>query len=327
MSRTSEDKHELAVRYAPSLFLHPEDKLPPANPLLFIDACELRYEGGFDDPVIVFESEVEPERLGQAAGSTAYPGRTLELGRSVYAWEFTRPFSKGDIRERLDEASGFALKRKADVQKTPLDQAPMFYEWRDDKTLIYWFFMSGSALPQNIFETLRHWSRGQESTVPETEYVLGLPSWKDEVHQGDWEGATFTFRDDANVDTITLHQHGEPALVCYADLASPGGHVELFCALDSHATLGSADDSSGEVARRDEAHCWRPARENILDVTAQPWYGFGGAWGQTRGSFIGRFRRGLRERILSETQTATDAGFDVWEEATGPLGPSCYKTR
>jgi hypothetical protein len=68
-----------------------------------------------------------------------------------------------------------------------------------------------------------------------------------------------------------------------------------------------------EILPGDNDATW-DTRNDLRSVVDQPWYGFGGSWGSPR---LAPFGLVTPRRVKS---------FDLWKEATGPLGPSRMKT-
>jgi hypothetical protein len=336
-SRTPDEQAALAREHAPVLVIHPDDPWKPIDVAPFLQNCELLFET--EGLPTVTDSPVEVSRLGRASAFDAYSGQAGEVEREQMAWHFTRPFSKSKTRDDLGlaETSGFSLRRTAMPSAMPLEDVPMWFEWRSPTTLIFWYFMPGSSLPQDMLETiLSRLGLGlaalevQPGTAPEAldiaakadievaiAVVEGL-SWSDEIHQGDWEGVTFEFEDETPI-AVTLHQHGKARRVAYTELENPDGRVVLYCGKGSHSTVASPETAGAEIVTRDGLR-WQPDDDHVRDVWLEPWYGFGGAWGQTRLPPLGTLGSGKRNAVRA-------FGFDVWEESTGPLGPSPYKAR
>jgi hypothetical protein len=348
VSRPPGEQADLARKFAPILVIHPADRWPPVDPTAFVNACELRFASAGGKAVVAAAGKIAPARLGTASKRTAYTRTAKEIGKPVTAWQLSRPFAKSDKRiAGLHGSSGFSLARTKPAKIVPLEQTPMLYEWRDDATLIYWFCMAGSALPQDLFKAILEATgleNGLHAISPvELEVIAGLPGVRsallglidtddlfeaqttlatfdvhDEVHQGDWEGVTYKFKGKVPL-SAGLHQHGRLVDVPLKSLKQVGGHAVMYCARGSHATVATPATSGAEEVAPD-GPMWQPPPELVLDAKTQPWYGFGGSWGQAQLPPIGTLPspvRALVQRIIKR---------DVWEEGTGPLGPSPYKT-
>ena len=139
------------------------------------------------------------------------------------------------------------------------------------------------------------------------------------AHEGDWERISVLLRRHGESDQYTpvsvrfhIHNRFEDVPWSLTRLASDGSgpltHPIVFSAVGSHASYPDAGEFiehfKGNIARvKDEARecpacpLWR-TWEGLLRAKDQPWYGFGGAWGELHP--VG---------------------------GTGPLGPSTYKVQ
>jgi hypothetical protein len=359
LRRTPADQEALAKRWAPTVIVDRQDRWRPSDPRHFVQASALVYDDPKGQTQVARAGSIDPAKLGVKAATASYAALSSELGRDVSAWEFTRPYSKPNDRVHgLHEASGFSLVRTSTVEAVTLDEAPMFYEWRNDSTLIYWFFSDGSALPQNVLDILKaalqlaHLDAGSEGATLGAVSTPGTPdvgallltraqeaepaaladaqgmfadlSLQAEIHQGDWEGLTYIFRGDEPA-SVQLHQHGDPVHVPLSSLHQKNGHYVVYSGRGSHSTVADPNKADPEVVDVG-GDAWVPTDDHILDVRLQPWYSFGGAWGRVRLPVVGDIPGAIRTLIMRRTESPTSHPLDVWEEATGPLGPSSWKT-
>jgi hypothetical protein len=260
----------------------------------------------------------DPARL---AGPNAYRHvpegeRCEEAGEPVPADAMTRAFDTTDRPAGLAPEEGWYLDLRDGARRPKpairrvgpqrfLRGVPVYTEQvaeladeRPALRITYWFFYGLSWPPGNRLVTrfLRH--------------------------EGDWERISVLLAKGTDPDqyvplSVRYHAHdGSRDLPWSAveRVAVPGSplatHPVVYSARGSHASywaFGSHENVVRTGTRRvltvhDEAiaclECpqWR-TWERLLDAQAQPWYGFGGAWGDV-GSFAGK---------------------------TGPLGPSRYK--
>jgi len=362
------DPDDIARELAPIVALHPDDTWAPCDPAAFLTRSELRFRRGDKSSTLAGGSAkpIDPARLGIAAAGDAYATPARRGDRPFLAWELTRPYSKSTGRlAELGEGDGYELVYDNRKPRKALANVPMFYEWQGRTTLVYWWFLAGSALPARLLNLLAEnivrapadlqppVTRGGRSAAPpidvpsaelarETlrsinlgEQPEALPrAWNDmliwplivaslargdEVHQGDWEGVSVHFKN-GKPAIVELHQHGKPAPVPVGQLETSDGRWVVACARGSHSTVSTRGDPGGEdVPNLGNGIRWEP--KNVVDATAEPWYGFGGSWGKRRlgslGNLGGILRAGVRK--ISD--------FDIYEESTGPLGPSRYKIR
>jgi hypothetical protein len=124
-------------------------------------------------------------------------------------------------------------------------------------------------------------------------------------HEGDWENITVNLNGDNRATKVAFFHHGKSCTVQWKspELQKCHGHPVVFSAHGSHGSYPSAkkwernnlpDDHTGRGVR------WR-TYQHLKSLVHQPWYGYGGAWGQ------------------SDVNVLKDGNN------TGPLGPSKFK--
>jgi len=299
----------LASRYAPLVWIHRGEDFGPSDPAEFLERSSLYWRRLFRDRRLATAGAVDPDRLGRGC---------VELEEGCYredeflAIHLTRPHHKSpDRAPGLSLDRGFYLDppdaaRAGEVGEDP--DAPIFYEARRTASggirLTYWFFF-GFSRPFKPF--------------------LGGNLASFFSHEGDWENVDVVLRPDQSPSGVFFFGHGHPRLTVWEDVcklvdgredcsSSAPGRPIVFSARLSHASYPSAEEGRGPASRvcarlfgreicsydlRSRGFRWDPLDDpdGLLDVRAEPWYGFGGAWGKA-----GR---------LADT--------------TGPLGPSRFK--
>jgi hypothetical protein len=298
----------LARRYAPVVWVHRGEDSGPASPAQFLRESTLYWRRPFlSDRRIADRGTVVPARLGTACGGLDAGCYTQD---GALASDFTRPHD--GARERPRDASvseGFYLDPPDSAHRGEVGteaHVPIYYEIRpgEETRITYWFFY-GFSRPNKPF-------LGGNAA--------GLLS-----HEGDWENVDVVLDGDDEPRAVLFYGHGHPRptpwrAVCKlvegggedCDSSSPGRPV-VYSALFSHASYATPDEERDEASRvckkllvricsydfRNRGFLWDPLAEpgDLREVRAEPWYGFGGAWGHA-----GRFK-----------------------DTTGPLGPSKYK--
>jgi hypothetical protein len=147
------------------------------------------------------------------------------------------------------------------------------------------------------------------------------------VHEGDWEGISVEVSTPGVLQRVIYWGHGHPVTLKASQVPTEPHQgmprLTVLTAIGSHASMPPASGSvtaspnvlqrlQEEVLPGDDAVVWKTWTD-LRPVRAQPWYGFGGAWGRPRLAPLGT----LDQRRLHQ--------FDLWREATGPLGPSRLK--
>ncbi len=294
----AEQQAQLARRYAPVVWLHSREEYLPTRVASFLKGSRLTWR-------------TRRGRVRQVAGRGAVSARRLGRGcdqgcYSVGGWlapELTRPFFGRDRPRDLDLKRGFALDVANPLRAGEGAAAPMLYELgvrkADDELRITYWFLYAFSVPYLAFR------EGGRSVVPIS-------------HEGDWENVDVVLGlANAAPRRVEFYGHGRPLRVAWTDVERTGGertHPVVYSARNSHAsypdaaprrtkdnTLCVGTSRLCSVELRDRGTRWAPWERpgGLVDARAQPWYGFGGAWGR-----------------------AGEVG-----DATGPLGPSVYKLR
>ena len=293
------DEAELAARFAPRVWLHADEEFGPEDPDAFVAASSLRFLERRDRATVAGGS-VDARRLGRACASA--PGGCYGY-RGWTASELTRPYAESAQRALgLQRARGFFLDPPASAHRGELGKrlsVPMLYEVRrrGAETLItYWFFYGYSRPFINVGSDTRR-------------NLLDL------AHEGDWENVDVALVEDGagrlEPKRVLFYGHGHPASVPWATVEHVGEHPVVYSALNSHASYPTAAERRGAQTRvcgaagcshdfRNRGMRWDGFADDgalLRAARAQPWYGFGGAWG---------------------------AAGDL-PDTTGPLGPSRWK--
>lgn len=325
---------EIVTKYAPLVYLHSEDIYRPGNPVSFINESSLNWfhEGGCDSEVIAARNSVQADRLGELSAMPYIANPIFPTINGVSCVnvsniefktrDYTRPWD-GVKRSSAEnnffwsnlfyEKEGFYLDLEDDAESREgmpdpvLNQsgAPLVYEYVPGKYVTYWFFY-----PYNLFHV--------ESPFTGT----SIPAQK---HEGDWESISIQLDSNDTPVYVFFSQHhaGEFVLWSLVDKYE-GTHPKVYSAKGSHGSFPSIGEfrtefcpygSSGPCAldrTNDTGPKWSTWK-NLLKVEAQPWYGYGGAWGKV--------------------STDPDVGIIplpnafglTGAEYTGPLGPSKFK--
>jgi hypothetical protein len=284
---------EVINGFAPLVYLHPDERYQPMSAEKFVARSSLEWRGGEQEAP---DGQVDPGRLGQMCALAE--GGCYSHG-GILASQFTRPFDGLPFRV-VSKSEGFYLELEDSARLGAGSRAPVYFEARrlaDGSTSIFYWLFFGFSQPNTPGPDLSAFG-----------------------HEGDWEGLEVVLAASGLPTEVRYHQHSLTAAVpwsnvCKAsdqgqeDCTADEGHPIAYSARGSHASypaegavpqcLGSSgpkkylclDDESSRGPQ------WRTWEDALLPAEAQPWYGFGGAWGH--------------------------AGRDG--DTTGPLGPSFYK--
>jgi hypothetical protein len=322
--------------FAPLVNLHSEERLWPMSAEDFLAGSVLMWAHAGEDcdwsvglerhvatPPPAERGDFEHERLGNEPGyahQSAGDGCRDRARRAFSTTEHTRPFDRrGPELAGLGAGEGFYLDL-ADAQRGGREpghtregaqrifpRVPVYWEWHpepkqgaDARRITYWLFY-GHSKPPGPREALQF------------------------AHEGDWERISVLLRrgkDDSHWLPVSARFHTHDGHQDYPwsalDLVQAGAdetatHPVVYSALGSHASYPRAGtypqpflagDRTAFTVRDRATSCpecpeWR-SWEQLVSAEAQPWYGYGGAWGAIGGE---PFAKGK----------------------TGPLGPSRYK--
>ncbi len=266
--------------YTPTIQFHPKEKYFGGDPNDFILDATLRYEDGkggckdrdlaghVDQPNL---PELDPRLLGTQAGTSAY-----RVKNCPWTDDIDVPFPRVNedytvVKKGDDPDQGYVLDLRNDEGlREGGTNSVLYAEWFDPRGkspyIIYWLFY-----PHN------HWRS------------LAL----DEVHEGDWEHVVVMVdQDDLAAKKVAFYQH-----YCLPDVrkfekltVDEQGHFVVFAAKGGHASFPDGrrgprnsciqDRKGGWDYARAGGRQWRPWNiGGTLNAAEQPWYGFGGSWG------------------------------------------------
>ena len=320
--------------YAPLVYLHPDDQYMPADVTHFIQNSDLRWSHGegCDDHSVAERGSIQASKLGTAGvlGDLSpyshnpnrllwkHPAQQGDRGstyvscshhsRTFTTHDHTRPYDKnrvdandnGILRHPLFEKEGFFLnlENNENIRKglqnssgnsSVYSGAPVYYEYVPNHYITYWFFYA-----YNKF------------------HVGDAP---DQEHEGDWERISIRLDSNDHPDLVAYYQHDRmPEYVSWVSMQAEGKlhngtHPIVFSAKGSHASYSYAGTIEFEehgipVADHTKYGPAWSTWNSLANVKKQPWYGYGGAWGEVGDGY---------------------PIFGGGESFTGPRGPSKYK--
>jgi len=272
------------IRYAPLVYIHPSEGNYPASARRdYLRHSSLRWaRGGMVDRTVAGRGQISAIRLGDRPANTNPYSREVRVSCGPYvscvktyrSYDYTRPRGTEAPRNDLPVGDGFFLDFRGDRGGIrDLSNVPAYYHYSPGAFITYWFFYP----------------------------------WNDGVsvgnHEGDWERVVVKLSSTNTATNIAYYRHRcyRTATWAQASKVPNTQHPIVFAAEGAHGTYGRAGDqydscATGIVDYTAAGPAWRTWTW-LADVTQQPWYGFGGAWGEIGSSDI----------------------------TTGPLGPSRYK--
>lgn len=255
------------VAYAPRVYLHPKERDLPMAAAAFIANSSLRWSHDrCGDHPAKAKGSVSAAGLGKGTYkhqiASAWP-LCRHHGKAYHCNEHTRP------REAARSGEGFFLDLDNSKRRGQGADSPVYFDYQKNGYITYWFFYG---------------------------YNDGVAKFN---HEGDWERISIRLSRSNRPTHIAYYQHNKYCVSEWAKVEKYKGHPIVYSAKGSHASYPNRGKhftgiwwdytaSGGKI--------WQTWR-NLLVVRAQPWYGFGGAWGE-----------------VGESSTTT-----------GPLGPSAFK--
>jgi hypothetical protein len=266
----------VVVRYAPLVRLHPDEQAFPGGPIRdFVAKAKLFWWHGYNcgscRDLVAGAGRVDARRLGR--------WHAYSTDRWFSATQYTRPLGIESDRAGLSTYEGFSLDlpntAPARSGQPDLTQDAVFWEYLPGRFVTYWFF------------------------YPYNDGVLGFN------HEGDWEHVAVRLDSSDQPLAVAFFRHRSSctSIRAWGDVLKSGSHPIVFSAKGTHGSYESAGRFSTGCATwlatydyTGDGKAWRTWMA-LARASGQPWYGFGGAWGE-----VG---------YLADT--------------TGPLGPSRFK--
>lgn len=182
------------------------------------------------------------------------------------------------------KAEGFYID-PSDSLKSPNEfdpTAPAYYEFHSGEYIAYWFF-----------------------------YPLSVPAagWFQASHDGDWEHIVVMLNSDNTPRSVKYYYHHAVTEKNWDEIEKIDSHPVVWVGEESHASYWSVDCNVAypdfpfvtlDVCS-DSGYQWE-TWQNLDEVTSQPWYGFGGAWGEigTNGDTTAPLGPGPEKHPLAE---------------------------
>jgi hypothetical protein len=267
---------EATARYAPLVFLAPGETHRPSDASSFIRNSTLRWshDSGRGDHEIAPRGQVNEARLGGGGYQHQVEGVFGgHHGDQIRSNDNARP--KDGAGDGGNEGFFLDLDNSKHESEGPGTNSPVYYEAVEGRYITYWFFYAYNAGP--------------------------TPGGIDN-HEGDWERIVVRLNENNRATAVAYYQHTGHEEKRWRDVPKQGSHPLVFSAKGSHASYASPGDKDlGVPFGVVQDHAGRGAKwqtwQNLENVRAQDWYGYGGAWGE-----VGNIK-----------------------ETTGPQGPSAFK--
>ncbi len=272
-------------RYAPVVYLHPNEWLYPIDADLFLAQSTLMWAHADCEANAIaagahLESDgglppLDADQLG--TGGYSHPAGCAGEGSAYASDELTRPEQTGEERPlglpltegfflELDDAYRFGDPIAATSGKA--DGIPVYFEYEPNRFVTYWILYGASASP-----------------VPDPQFYAEATIL---AHEGDWEHVSVRLNERDEATHVFYASHGEGQELAWADVPKEEGtHPIVYSAWGSHASnpetgVFELDCPFSDACFYDFVESsetgWR-TWEHLRSAREEPWYGFGGAWG------------------------------------------------
>jgi hypothetical protein len=299
--------------FAPLVSIHSKEPVAPTDADYFLRGSRLLWSfRGCPAKALTGKLTSREQWLDLGQGGFRQAARCGDTGETYSSKRYTRPYGKR--RQGLEGRQGFYLDlddnlRKPDVKSRAqgsqrvLSSVPVYYERHpepdtrrdDDERITYWFFYPFS-IPPGGNDKVSH--EGDWERVSVLVERVGAGRWRPvsvryNAHDGHLDVPWADVRKAPDETGIATHPRAYVAKGSHASYRRAGKFVQVL--VRGGFEIVRVKDDARACPDCPLWFTW----QRLVDATKEPWYGFGGAWGQ-----VG------------------DAS-----DFTGPLGPSPFKTR
>ena len=240
---------EPVQRYAPLVFLHPDDNDRPMSAARFIRHSRLRWhhDSGCPDHQLAGIGGVSARRLGDGG----YQHQITDLlcqhhGDAFRSNQYTRPRD-----DNVAGGEGFFLDLDNSFRGGTGTTAPVYYEFHSQQFVTYWFLYGFNDAPASLTD-----------------------------HEGDWEQIAVHLNGDNQATEVAFYQHGGPCKLPWSSVRKNAtGHPVAFSASGTHASYPRAGSFNGGIDVTARGPRWR-TWQHLRSLRARAWYGYGGGWGE-----------------------------------------------
>ena len=239
---------DLAVVYAPVVYLHPDEHRRPMNASDFARRSSLACGGR-----VVRERVTNDDLSALGRPPLSVTARRRAGDPSLADCANGKP-----VLDLIEPHDRFGSRSRSPIQRLYVG-TPAYVDRSTEKTrrgITYWLF-----------------------------YAYSVTAGQFGPHEGDWERVTVCLDEFERPTKVIYHQHGTHETRPWTWAPKLGTHPIVYSAKGSHASYPVAGrrDTTQDLA--DEGDVW-PTWTTLENVLDQPWYGFRGHWGE-RGSPTG----------------------------------------
>jgi len=248
-SASANGSDAVAARYAPIVYLHPDEQFGPGDPLSFLAHSRLMWAHDESCRDHIVAETVDAGALGAGKYFHRHSQRRLlncrHRGPILTSLASVRP------RTRESGEEGFFLDLRSGRERAGIGAAaPVLYYYVPQRYIAYWFFY-----PYN------------DGGIVD--------------HDGDWENIVVQLDAQERPTEVAYYAHGHATIYPWEEIEHEGERPVVYSARGSHASYPSRGPHLG-IPTLD----WTAAGERwdtaarLRNVVRESWWGYGGAWGQ-----------------------------------------------
>lgn len=249
--------HQDAIKYAPEIRLHSDERYFPMHPIDFIRLSRFRHHKGWGSDEGY--NKIRKKWYKNNSKASSYYDIPLEVINRFSS------HSNGKNRRPRDENNGSSWNvflqpnGRPRGDRTPNRQVAVYYYIRRRRRMI----------PFEIYWAITYW------------FFFGYnDGFLSQNHQGDWEHISLTFDLEKRLKHVYMAAHGSPTRYDKSSVRFIDEHPIVYSAKGSHASYPRPGIYHfGTDHTEDGGYRWQTWL-NCQPLKNQPWRNFAGAWGE-----------------------------------------------
>lgn len=239
---------DVVYQLAPRLRLHPEEQFWPLSAHTFIDNSDLIWahdDGCNDHPL-----DTTPAKTTMASGGYRHVTTSAGCDHQSTTW-----FSNQTVRPREDGGPGGGEGMFLNINNAYRDgqgfgnDEPVYYSFNSGSQIVYWF----------------HYAYSQTLNIA--------------AHEGDWERIAIRLNASNQPQEVQYFQHHTSCTLPWSDVPKAFGRPVLWITKEAHGSYPAGADAHSGDRISGSGPLWTTS-DNLDRLGEQPWYGFGGGWGE-----------------------------------------------
>lgn len=257
---TLQRKVSIPMKYAPLMWIHPDEPDTPISAITFIDNSVLKWahDGGCPDHGWTAETAT---KLGD--GDPQHQATDSWCSHTGTSYKTTDEVAPHNDDGGPDGEEGFYLDLSDKWRDGGSDTSggePVYYRYEPKNYLTYWFSWGESDV-----KYMGHFSVG--------------------FHEGEWEHIAIKLNSNNNPTYVRYFYHHSSCSRPWSDTPRTNSHPQIWVAKDSHGSYPANSNPETIDTHTDNisgaGRVWYGTK-NLQNVMTADWYGYGGGWGENR---------------------------------------------